>query len=472
MTRVTGMDVTFLYGETSNWHMHVCALTVLDPSTAPGRFDPEEMRALFAERLLGAPQFRWKLRDVARGLDHPVFVEDEHFDLARHFHRASVPLPGGRRELAEVAGTLMARKLDRSRPLWEIWLVDGLEDGHFALLTKVHHALIDGVSGADLAGVIMDLEPVPAPREHTPVAAPDPPPSALAGAAQGLGHLLLSPARTARYAMQLTRQAAVVGRHALAGTTAGLPFFTAKSALNGALTLRRHPAFASVPLADVRRVKEAFGVKVNDVVLAMVGDAVRTWLDGQGALPGRSLVAEMPLSVRTADTQHDVGTRVANAFVSLATDVDDPVDRLLAVHRSSKDAKALQRDLAAHKSIAFSDVPPPALLGAGLKALAQSGIESRLPPIYSLTLSSVHGPPFDFYMAGAKVVGLYPMGPLLFGSGLNVTALTLGDRIDFGVVACPDVVPDPWSISERLSGALADLVVRCPDRPSSRGGGS
>ncbi|MFI5040305.1 MAG: wax ester/triacylglycerol synthase domain-containing protein, partial [Acidimicrobiales bacterium] len=287
MARVTGMDVMFLYGETANWHMHVCAITILDPSTAPGGFHADALRALFEERLVLAPQFRWKVRGLALGLDDPVFVEDEHFDLDRHVHYATVPPPGGRRELGELTGELMALKLDRSRPLWEIWLIDGLEDGRFAVLTKIHHSIIDGVSGADLAGLLMDVDPVPEPREVGAVATPDPARSGIAEAAGAIGHALMSPARTARYAVQLTLQAAVLGRHMLRGTAAGLPFFTPSSPLNGALTPRRELAVASVPFADVVRVKEAFGVKVNDVILALVGGALRAWLEGLGALPNR-----------------------------------------------------------------------------------------------------------------------------------------------------------------------------------------
>jgi WS/DGAT/MGAT family acyltransferase len=462
MARVTGIDVMMLYGESAGWHMHVCALTILDPSTAPERFDADALWAVFKERLVLAPQFRWKVRDVAFGLDQPAFVEDEHFELQHHLHRAALPRPGGERELGELAGQLMARRLERSRPLWEMWLIEGLDGGRFALLTKIHHAVVDGTSGVDLGQLLMDVEPVPAPRDGPPAATTGPPPSALVSAAGAIGNALWSPVRMARYAAQIAEQAVVMGRHLLRGTAAGLPFATPRSALNGAITQRRELAFTSVPLADAIRVQRAFKVKVNDVVLALVADALRSWLEGLGSLPDRSLVAEVPRSVRTTATRHDVGTRVANTFVSLATDVTDPAARLLAIHRSSQDAKALQHDLAAHKQVNLSDVPPPRLLGAAVRGFAGSGLESLVPPIFSLIVSSVAGPTVDFYMAGAKVVGTYPMGPLLYGSGLNVTALTLGDRIHFGLVACPDVVPDAWPIAERLPGALADLVALCP----------
>ncbi len=471
MTRVTGMDVMFLYGHSANWPFYVGVLALLDASTAPGGFDTDKLRELFKERLALAPQFRWRVRDVAFGFDNPVFVEDENFDVDHHFHRIGLARPGTQRQLADLAGRLMTSPLDRSRPLWDMWLIEGLEGGRFALLTKIHHAVIDGMSGADLAGLIMDVEPVPARREATTLMPPAPLPSLAASAAGVIGHVMLAPVRTGAYAVQFAQQAAIFGRHMLRGTAAGLPFFTARSRLNGALTPRRGVSFASVSLDEVLRVKDAFGVKVNDVVLGVVGEALRSWLDDCGELPGRPLVAEVPVSIRTAATRHDVGSRVANSFVSLATNISDPGERLRAIHRSSQDAKAMQRDFAACKRVNLSDVPAPALVGLAVRVFAGTGLDARIPPIYSAIVSSIPGPTVDFYMAGAKVSAIYPLGPLMYASGLTVTALTLGDQIHLGLVTCPDVVSDGWAIAGRLQGALALLVGAIPaaDEPTATG---
>lgn len=458
MTRVSGMDVMLLYGETPTWHTHVSALQIVDPSTAPGGFDAEIVRSLLAERLALAPPFRWKVREVAFGLDRPVLVDEGDFDLDRHFHHLALPRPGDRRQLSELVGKLMARKIDRSHALWEIWLLEGLEGGRVAMLTKIHHAVIDGASGVDLTGLLMDPGPVPVPRQGMTVDAPDPAPSAVAAVAGAAGRTLLTPVRTARYAAQFARQAAVAGQHLLRGTAAGLPWGTGKSSLNGALTAQRRFAFVDVPLADVLRVKDAFGVKVNAVVLALAAGALRDYLVARDDLPSRALVAEVPVNIRTEATRRDVGSRVANTFVTLATDTDDPVERLRTIHRSSEDAKALQHDLATRKHINLSDVLPPVLLGAVVRGYGSSGLEPRVPPIYSVIISNIRGPDIDLYMAGAKVVGIYPMGPLLYASGLNITMLSLGDRVHFGLVACPDVVRDPWAVADLLPVALADLV--------------
>lgn len=458
MTRVSGMDVMLLYGETPSWHTHVSALQIVDPSTAPAGFDAEIFRSRLAERLALSPPFRWKVREVALGLDQPVFVDDGDFDLDRHLHHITVPHPGGPRELSELVGTLLATKIDRSQALWEIWLIGGLEGGRYAMLMKIHHAVIDGASGVDLAGLVMDLEPEPPPRERMEVAVPDPAPSGVAAVLGAAARTAGTPVRTARYAAQLAQQAAVAGQHLLRRTAAGLPFVTARSSLNGALTRRRSFAFVDLPLGDVRTVKDAFGVKVNAALLAIVAGALRSYLVSRDELPSGTLVAEVPVNIRTDATRADVGTRVANSFVTLATDVEDPVERLRTIHRSSEDAKVLQHDLAARKHINLSDVLPPVVLGLAVRAFGSSGLEPRVPPIYSVIVSNVRGPDADLYMAGAKVVGIYPMGPLLYGSGLNITMLSLGQQVHVGLVACPDVVRDPWAVADLLPAALADLV--------------
>lgn len=452
------MDVMFLYGETPSWHMHASGLIILDPSTAPAGFDADAAQAFYAERMQAAPQFRWKVRDVAFGLDRPTFVEDEDFDLSHHFFRADVPPPGGPREVGKLVGELLTHKLDRSHPLWEVWFLDGLEGGRVAALTKMHHSIIDGMSGADLASVTMELSPTPSPPPPVREVLTEPPPSLLSGLAGAVGAAIRAPYRTARYAVQTVEQGVVLARHLMSGTAAGLPFTAARSAVNGPLTPRRTLAYTSIPLTDVYGVRDAFDVKVNDIVLALVSGALRSWLIGRDALPRRSLVAEVPVSTRTESTKDYVGTQVANSFVTLATDIDDPVERIRAIHRSSVDARHLQRDLAAHKHVNLSDVPPPRALGLAVRAFGASGLEAHIPPIYTAIVSSVPGPQLDFYVAGAKVEAVYPVGPLLYASAVNVTALTMGKHIHFGIVACPDVVNDPWTIADGIPAAIAELL--------------
>ena len=470
MQRVEGVDVMFLYGETPGWHMHVSSLTVVDRPDAPDGF-PASVRSLLLERLPLALQFRCRLHNAPFGLDHPVLVDDADFDPDRHIHGVALPRPGTRRQLGELTGILMAAELDRSAPLWELWVIEGLEGGGFAVLTKMHHALIDGSSGVDLVGILTDPEPVPRYLGTPPPPRPEMPPSAVRSAARAARETVATPLRTMRYAGQLLCQGALGARQLLQGTAAGLPFQTARSSLNHALTPRRTLALADVGLGDVRQVAASSGVKINDVILALVSGALRSYLAGRGEVPGRSLVAEVPVSIRTDATRKRVGTEVANMFVSLATDVEDPIVRLQTIARSSREAKELQKRLAARKRINLSDVAPPALLGAAVRVFTGSGLEGRIPPIFSLVVSSVPGPTTDLYLAGARVSAVYPMGPLLYASGLNVTALSIGDGIHFGLLACPDIVADPWLVADGISRALGELVDAVQARPGRRGVG-
>jgi len=470
MQRVEGMDVLFLYGETAAWPMHVSGLTMLEPPDEPETF-PARVRSLLQERLPLAPLFRCTLHTAPLGLDRPVLVDNAELDVDRHFHFVTLPKPGTRRQLGDLAGELMARRLDRSSRLWEFWLIEGLQGGRVAMLTKVHHALIDGSSGADLTAITMDTEPVPRDLSaFRPSVQPETAPSGVIPLLRALKETAGTPLRTARAAAQMMRQGAVAAADVFRGTAAGLPFQTARSSLDGTLTPRRTLAFTDVPLREIQRISTAFGVKVNDVVLALVSTSLREYLDGRGELPHRPLVAEVPVAVRTMETKERIGTQVGNMFVSLATNVDEPVERLHAIARSSREAKDMRRRVAAHKRMSMADVLPPVALGAALRAYSASHLEGIVPPIFTLIVSSVRGPAQDFYVAGARVAGEYPMGPLLYGTGLNVTALSMGDRTHFGVNACPDIVADPWLIADGIRAALAELRRSVPAKRARRSG--
>jgi WS/DGAT/MGAT family acyltransferase len=452
------MDVMFLCGETPNWHMHVCGLLVLDPSTAPGGFDAEKLPKLLAERLALAPQFAWKLKEVPLGLGRPVFVEDPDFNIVDHFGRICVPAPGGRAELGEVVGDLASRKLDRDRPLWEMWTLEGLAGGRVAVMTKIHHALIDGASGVDLAGVMMDLSTEPRQMEAPPPAAVERGPSSLTLLGRGAISALETPLRMARYGEQLARQGIVLGRGLLAHTPAGLPFQAPSTSFNRRLSPHRSFSFTEVPVADAKRVKDAFGVKMNDVVLALVAGTLRRYLESGDTLPDRALIAQVPVSLRTEANRSEVGTLVGTMFASLATDINDPVERLLAIHRSTEAAKELHHRFAASRKMSLADVLPPAAVRMFAQAYSGLGLEAWVPPIFNLVVSNVPGPTFDLYVAGARVLGAYPLGPLIYGSGLNATVFSLGTKMNFGFLACSELVPDPWSIADGVPLALDELT--------------
>jgi WS/DGAT/MGAT family acyltransferase len=456
--RLSGVDAAFLYGETPSWHMHVSAVIVADPSGIPGGFSVERLKQRTAERLHLAPQFRWKLVEVPFGLDRPVFVEDPHFDLDAHVRRIGVPAPGGPEQLGNLIGDLVSVKLDRRRPLWELWVIEGLQGGRVAILAKLHHSIIDGVSGAELASVLFDLTPegteVPPPGPR----APDPPPEPFDLLVRGVGAVLATPVRVARLAVQSVRQGMSFLGFAGQANPPPIPFTAPRTSFNTELSPHRRFASASVPLDAVRRVKRVFDVKLNDVVLAVCAGTLRRYLEAGDELPDAPLIAQVPVSLRTDEDRGEVGTKVGAMFASLATDIADPALRLLAIHESTRSAKEMQRALAADKIMGITEAAPPALISLAARMYTAAALDRRTPPIMNLIISNVPGPPFALYVAGAEIEAMYPMGPLLYGTGVNITVFSYRDAIDFGFLCCREAVRDPWFLAEGVPLALGELV--------------
>ncbi len=465
MQRVSGPDAAFLYGETRSWHMHVSSILMADPSTAPHGFTVERLRENTAKRIEQVPQFRWRVVEVPFGIDNPVFVEDPNFDIDYHVRHVAVPKPGGPRQIGELVRDLTSYKLDRSRPLREFWLIEGLEDGQVAVLAKVHHAIIDGVSGADLATVLLDLEPDP-PEPPTPIRPHGEriptPPELLARAAVSN---LVMPWRSAQFGAQLVRQGRTLLRFRSRPTPPAQPFQAPRTSFNGRISPNRRFAYTTLSLATMKAVKNAFGVKLNDVVLAVCAGALRRYLSDRDELPETPLIAQVPVSTRTEETKRDVGMQVAAMFAPLATDIEDPVERLHAIHEGTQGAKEMQQAMAADKIMNLTDTMSPALVGLAARMYTGARLEDRTPPVFNLIISNVPGPPFDLYMAGARITGIYPMGPLLYGAGLNITVMSNATGVDFGVLTCRESAPDPWAISDALAEALDELSRAAELRP-------
>jgi len=456
MERLNGLDAGMLYAETAAWHMHAGALFVMEqPADDPARVLHDLLRARMH---LLTPLHR-RLAEAPLHLGMPAWVDTPDVDVAAHIQRVGAPSPGGPRELAELAGHLFATKLDRDRPPWEFWVIERLEADRVAFLLKIHHSLLDGVRAARLYEVLFDLEPdAPLTRPGIHGAHDESTPSTVALLADAARFAVGTPRRVLQLAADLARATVGLGRilRSPRRGDATLPFGAPRTSLNRALTPRRSVAFTSVALADVREVKNAFGVTVNDVALAMCAGALRQYLEHRDELPSRSLVAQIPVGVHRADSRAD-GNFVAPTGARLHTEIGDPADRLLAIHASTRSAKdvqvALGDDLVTH---ALETVPP-ALLTAGVGLYQSLGLAEHHPPIFNLIVSNVTGPPFPLYFAGGRLDASYLLGPLLLGSGLNITLVSYRDRIDFGIVTCPDVVERPWEIAEALPAALADL---------------
>lgn len=473
MERLSGLDASFLYIETPSNQLHVTGVLVFDPSTMPGGYSFEKMKEFMRGRIHRAPSFTRKLLRVPLDVAHPVWVEDPDFDLEAHVHRIGVPAPGGATELGDVAGQIAGWPLDRNRPLWEMWFVEGLENGYVGLVAKMHHATIDGVSGTNLMMHLFDLEPDPAPvEEQTPE--PGRIPSDLELLAYGLWSrarrpLLLPKAlgTTARAAIEVVRRRVGSGPDGMA-----MPFTAPPTPFNAPITPHRRVAFTSVPLADVRAVKNAFGTTVNDVILAVCAGALRRWLEDHRALPERPLVAGVPVSTRGDDEASEFGNLISAMLVSLATDVADPVERLLRIREATKGAKDEFRAVGADILQNWSEFSGPRLFGLAVRLYSQMELADRHPPALNFLVSNVPGPPMPLYFAGGRLVALYPLGPIFDGMGLNVTVLSYMESVGFGMVACRELIPDLTDLAGHVEGALAELLSRTEarkdDQPAAR----
>jgi WS/DGAT/MGAT family acyltransferase len=462
MQRLSGLDSAFLALETPSAHMHVMSSAVVDPSTSPNGFSFESVRELLEARLHLLPPFRRRLVSVPFDLHYPLWVEDPSFDLDFHLRRAALPSPGGAGELAAFTAEIASRPLDRSRPLWEMWYVEGVEDAKVAIVTKVHHSAIDGMSGTELIAALYDLEPVPAPRldvEIVPEYHPEHIPNDVELLTFAAASIARQPVLLVKNLRKSVRSVArVVNRVRGGESKAGWPLTAPRLTLNGTITPHRKVAFADVSLTEVKKVKNAFGVKVNDVVLAVATGALRSYLDDRGELPDRPLVATIPTSVRTPEQKTAMGNRVSAMFASLPVDVEDPLERLHAIHASTIDAKEVHEELGGETLQEWAEVVAPALFSRAMKAYSSLRLADRHRPIHNLVVSNVPGPPFPIYFAGARLESFYPLGPIFDGAALNLTVISYLDTVGFGFLACRELVPDVDRLAAGVDDALKELV--------------
>ena len=461
MERLSGLDAAFLYLETPSNHMHVCATMVLDPSTVPDGYSFDKFKEMIRGRLHLVKQFRRRLVTVPFQMHHPIWIEDPDFDLDNHVRRLAAPAPGGERELAEIAGEVASRPLDRSRPLWEMWIVEGLENDAVGVVAKMHHSTIDGVSGANMMVHLFDME-----RDAAP---PEPPeeewqPEHKPSDFELVGYAMQSRAKRPLQVLGVIpptiRSVVNVARGRIGGGTsqAGTPFTAPNTSFNGAITPYRKVAFSNVPLDEVKMVKNAFGTTVNDVVLALCSGALRRYLEAHGQHLDKPLMATCPVSVRGDDDSKQMGSNQVSAmFTSLASDIDDPVERLLAIHESTKDAKEEHKAVGADTLVNLGEFAAPNLFGLAARLYSNMKLADRHRPVHNLVISNVPGPPFPLYFGGARLVAMNPLGPIFEGTGINITVLSYLDLMGFGFMADRELVPDVWDLAAGVNEALEEL---------------
>ena len=456
--QLSAEDTAFLCSETGISGMHVGAPVMVDAGGAGDGFSFERFRQLVIERLPILPQLRWRLLEVPFGLDRPFWVEDDTFDVDRHIRHIAVPSPGGPKQFNELLSWLVPEPLDRRWPLWQLWFIDGLDDGRVCIFQKMHHAIVDGVTGVGLGEVLYDItpEPRPAPTEtrlslrgSRRLSTPELLALGVANVAVRIPYRLLQV--PAPLGLQLLTMADLA-RQRLPVVPPQAP----RCSLNGPLSARRRVAFVREPLARIQEVKSAYGVKVNDVILALAASALRRYLLSIDDLPSRPLTTSCPVALRTAVEKDEIGNRVGMMMVSLATNVEDPAERLRAIYANTQAGKRAQQALGAHPTPGVVDLLPPGLVGMSSRSRAMQMITEHIPTI-STSVSNVRGPNTPLYVCGARIDAILPTGPLLMGIGLNFGVLTYCGSVDFGITACPERVPDPQFVADGVPLALAEL---------------
>lgn len=455
--RLSVLDATFLRLETPTEHMHTGGLFIFEPS-ADGEFDFSRFLDLVQSRLHLVPRFRQKLAETPFGISTPMWIDDRHFDIAYHVRHAALPRPGRIDQLTEYVCRIVSRQLDRRRPLWELYVIEGLEDDRVAYLGKTHHAMIDGVTGIDIATLLLDADrdpgEIPPPRPWHPSSAPSDVGRTVSALRETVGgpRALLRSVRRLRDtgAGRLLERVGQVGEGLLSmATTVGPAPPSPLNRRNGAF---RRYAIQRVPLDDVKHVKDAFGTTVNDVVLAIVGDAVGRFLRGRGeeteALEMRVMV---PVSVRTDGDETLFGNRVSSVFVPLPVDEMDPAERLHVVHEAMKVVKDHKQAVGADFLVGLSAYAPPTLHGMA----ARLAVRTRL---YNFVVTNVPGPQVPLYSMGMRLLGAFPIIPLPQNHSFAVGVTSIDGWLNFGFVGDWDTLPDLENITGHVTDALAELA--------------
>jgi WS/DGAT/MGAT family acyltransferase len=455
------MDSAFLYFETPTMHMHVGGLMLVDVSKAKKPYSFEDYREYIASRLHRVPPFRRKLATVPLNLGKPSWVEDPDFDLDYHLHRAVVPAPGGDRETADVAADVLSRQMDRNHPLWEMWIVEGRADGLIAIVSKVHHSVIDGVTGANMMAELFDLEAAPAPAAEPVVDSwePERRPSDLELLGRSLLDMVGRPVGVVKLLPSTVMGVGKLARRR-GGGAPGMPapFRAPRTSFNATVTAHRTVAYTHVSLDDLKTIKKAFDVKINDVVMAVCSGALRKYLTDRDELPDRSLISAIPISVHASSEDKDGTTKISIMFASLATDVDDPSERLRQIARTNEGAKADHELVGAHMLQDWAEHAAPNTFSLAARMYSGLRLANRHPVVHNLVISNVPGPPIPLYFNGGRLVELHPLGPVMDGAGLNVTVLSNMDAIGFGFIACRELMPELWDLADAIPEAVTELL--------------
>jgi WS/DGAT/MGAT family acyltransferase len=456
--RLSALDVSFLYMETPTTAMHIGSVATFEPPPDKA-FDYEALCDLVSRRISLVPRYRQKIRWVPGHLANPVWVDDEDFDISYHVRRSALPKPGNDDQLRQLVGRLQSRQLDRARPLWEIYLVEGLADGHFAVITKTHHAMVDGISAVDIGALILDVEPTP---RATPDDGwiPQPEPSGLGLLTDAVADTLRRPTQvidTVRGGVTDVRATAGRALEAIGGV-ASVARTSLRSApdspLNAEIGEQRRFGMAATSLDDYKRIRKSHGGTINDVVLAVVAGALRTWLltRGESVVPSTSVRAMVPVSVR-GESGGALGNRVSSLFVDLPVGEPSPVMRLHQISYAMKGHKESGQSVGADTLVRLTGFAPPTIHSAAARLGA--GLSRRL---FNVVVTNVPGPQFPLYAAGAQMIDCYPVVPLAKGQAVTIGLTSYNGGVFYGMNCDRDSMPDIDVLAGCIDESLAELM--------------
>ena len=455
--RLSTIDSLFLELEDRTAHMHVGAVALFEGPPPPYA----DFLRLIEARLEQVPRYRQRVMFVPGRVGRPVWVDETQFDLEYHARRTALPAPGGEAELKKLAGRLLSQALDRDKPLWEMWLVEGLDESRFAIISKTHHCMLDGVSGVDLATVLMDAEPStqppPEPLPWTPRKAPQTAELLLSSVREQLAH----PLRMAREALEPNSEAVKLFGQLFSGLK---PLYDVlamgrapESPLNVPIGPHRRFEMLELPLADVKQVRASLGGTVNDVILATVAGALRSWLTARGTAPQADLRVLVPVSMRTRDERGTFGNQVSAVFCPLPVTEANPIERLKRIREEMKSVKEKGAAVGAHALSRLSDFAPPQLL-------AQAARLQAVTRMFNLVVTNVPGPQFPLYLLGRRMLRCYPQVPLAAQQAVGIALLSYDGRIGVGLIGDADAARDLPALAGSLRASLDELrAARSPD---------
>lgn len=456
MDSLSSLDASFLYIENEFNHMHVAVIAIFEGPPPQG----DEIEEMVSSKLHRVPRYRQKVRFVPFEFGRPVWSDDHHFNLRYHVRHTALPAPGSDRQLRTLIGRVMSQQLDRAKPLWEIWVVEGLEEDRWVMIAKTHHCMVDGVSGSDLLSVLLDDT---RDAKHLPSSSwkPEPRPSGRALLVDSLASGLRAPRETLRAIID-TLKAPGRALHGLADLRDGLSTFgtlardKVESTLNGPIGPHRRWHWASTPISDVMKIRSAHKVTINDVVLSVISQGFRALLLARGEpVKGLNVRTLVPVSVRSEEERGTFNNRVSAMFADLPIDLEDPVECLMSIHSEMSNLKRHHQTAAADTLNALTAFTPPVLLALAARLFA--GLDQHT--VQTVT-TNVPGPTHTLYAAERQMLTAYPYVPLAGSVRIGVAIFSYGGFLTFGITGDYDTAPDIDILASGIQAGIADLLAR------------